>query len=130
MLQLDRRSFLASSAIGVLGFGVWQDVFSAQLHVNEAGWLNIPYQSDSLEIVGSTNNGMKVLPNLDLALIAETKRVIGITLSKESIYNVGLINGGCGLYCVYIWSFPDWKKYHLWNYPDDYPLNHYVTRAR
>ena len=129
MLPLDRRSFLASSAIGALSFAIGPNACPAQLHVNKADWLSIPYESDQLEIVGTTEDGMTVLPNMDLALIAETKRVLGITLAKESIYNVGLINEGCGYYCVYIWTFSGWKKYRVWIYPPDYPLDHCVTYA-
>jgi hypothetical protein len=127
MLPLDRRSFLAS-ATSALAVACGRNACPSQLYVNKADWLSIPYESEQLEIVGATEDGMAVLPNMDQALLVEAKRVLDISLTRESIHNVVMIDE-CGLYCVYIWTFPAWKKYRLWNYPAYFPLDHCVTYA-
>ena len=121
-MPIDRRSFFAATAFAGLGCALGPNAFLPQLYINEDDWLPIPRQSVQLEIVGETEEGQ--LPNLDIALIAEAKRVLGITLAARNVHNVNLIDGGVGIYSVYIWACPTWKKYRLWNFPDDYPPDH------
>ena len=124
----DRREFLSTSSTAILCLSYPTDLFRPKVFVNPHDWLDIPYENQCYEIIGAANSGMSVLPNLDEALITETRRVNGANPTVEELHNLDLING-CGLFTIFVWTFPFWKKYRFWNYEDSCRPEYDVTYA-
>lgn len=132
MLKTDRRSFVATTAACALNIAFREyevTEVTPILFVNHVDWIDIPYQSKLIEIVGASENGLDILPNLDVALVADFKRVAGVDLNIFNIHNIELIKS-CGLFTLFLLEKSNWKKYRFWNYPLSAQPEYTVTYAR
>ena len=131
MIQFNRRGFLqlvlSNTLLASQGIHNLR-LTRPELFIGSHDWLDIPYETQCFEIIGSTNFGMKVLPNIDRAIIKETERLCGIQLGAECLYNLDRING-CGLFVIYLSKLGSWQKFRFWNYIDSEPPEYPVTVA-
>ncbi|MEM7457760.1 MAG: hypothetical protein AAF456_25775 [Planctomycetota bacterium] len=127
-MKSSRRSFLGAMAGPFLLPCFSTELNRPRLYVQAHDWLDIPYEEQLFEVVGSINNGFAPHPQLGDALIRVAEKTAGVCIYPEDVKNIALVNG-CGLFTVYICDFPRCRKYRLWNYHESCSPEYDVIRA-
>jgi hypothetical protein len=129
MHVFDRRKFLfATSSAALASPSVLGEFGKPKLYINDHDWMDIPFEDRKFEIVGSTDQGLTILPNFARALCVEARHISGLSVHIDNVHNVELIDS-CGLFSVYISLLGTWRKYRLWNYISNDSLEHELTHA-